>query len=785
MMNTAACISKVWKAAFLAGMTVTAAVIPAGTVCAATYAYSAEEVMYLTGVREAAGRNEIMYTLYDLDEDGICELLISAKDGSEDTLTVFRYDEETGTALAGESLTGKEREAVLKSLPQPGDGYVWVDESQWADGSIIGVTQQTGDPGPENDFYLSSGYDWLSRTHVALAGDSSSVVEDLEEAMSRNKEMMFHDREHFQGEDIERLRDYYDMATDWERRDTEGVEPVQKYLDAVRKISSLAELTDFLTNPETDPFCTMLYLTVTLDERDTSEWVLEIDEDEFSVLPRIFHNGSKEDIDDTRVDFTMQAEHVLARSGFSQEEIEGILAGCFEVEDILLPCAWLEEEDGEETKGFLPMEEVTASWRNFPLERLLHAYGVTGGKLRVYFPAYMQTLDELYTERNLPALKSYLLAHIACKACAYLDLQAAACSMGMNEDASPEELQDAKERLNEGYFRETVSERGLLGVAEENAWMTFFVDMDVRRELTDLSQEIRNTFREMLLSKAWLSDKGKEVALEKLDNMSISVMRPDTLIDSSYLDVDTEGSFLDTYAKLSVSRMKHNLSFVGEKREKGDWRYDLRPEIASSVSNAFYYGSFNQFFILSGFVSEDTFQTDMPYEKKLAMLGEIIGHEMTHGFDPQGIGYDQNGNLVTSKEHPEGWMPEEDYRAFLERAEKIADYFDHICPLPYSTCPGSTVWGEAAADIGGLSICLAIAEKQENFDYDLFFKTYTTLWLMQSTLSREYGDLYDAHPLRHLRINVTVQQFDEFLAVYGVEPGDGMYLDPDKRIAIW
>lgn len=43
----------------------------------------------------------------------------------------------------------------------------------------------------------------------------------------------------------------------------------------------------------------------------------------------------------------------------------------------------------------------------------------------------------------------------------------------------------------------------------------------------------------------------------------------------------------------------------------------------------------------------------------------------------------------------------------------------------------------------------------------------------------------DAHPLSNLRANVTAQMFSEFYDSYGVKEGDGMYLAPESRIAIW
>ena len=43
----------------------------------------------------------------------------------------------------------------------------------------------------------------------------------------------------------------------------------------------------------------------------------------------------------------------------------------------------------------------------------------------------------------------------------------------------------------------------------------------------------------------------------------------------------------------------------------------------------------------------------------------------------------------------------------------------------------------------------------------------------------------DEHPLKYLRVNVVLQQFDEFLETYGIQEGDNMYLAPEDRIFIW
>ena len=53
--------------------------------------------------------------------------------------------------------------------------------------------------------------------------------------------------------------------------------------------------------------------------------------------------------------------------------------------------------------------------------------------------------------------------------------------------------------------------------------------------------------------------------------------------------------------------------------------------------------------------------------------------------------------------------------------------------------------------------------KKENFDYDKFYRAYANLWLIKTNLMVAQALVEDVHPMNYLRINCTLQQFDEFL----------------------
>ena len=110
-----------------------------------------------------------------------------------------------------------------------------------------------------------------------------------------------------------------------------------------------------------------------------------------------------------------------------------------------------------------------------------------------------------------------------------------------------------------------------------------------------------------------------------------------------------------------------------------------------------------------------------------------------------------------------------------------------ITPFPgASSVDGNKVANEEIADLGGIKGALAIAKKHEGFDYDKFFRQYAKDFASQISENTEKAYLsFDEHPLNYLRINVGLQQFDEFIETYDIKPGDGMYLAPEYRICVW
>ncbi|MGB3053327.1 MAG: M13-type metalloendopeptidase, partial [Acidimicrobiales bacterium] len=171
-----------------------------------------------------------------------------------------------------------------------------------------------------------------------------------------------------------------------------------------------------------------------------------------------------------------------------------------------------------------------------------------------------------------------------------------------------------------------------------------------------------------------------------------------------------------------------------------------------------------------------------------------------HGFDDQGSRYDGDGNL-------NDWWTPTDRDAFEERTGALVRQYDALEPrqAPGQHVNGSFTLGENIGDLGGLAIAYAawrIATEDENSndanraDVDgnddglsgsqRFFWSWAQAWRSKSR-DEEVARLLaiDPHSPPEFRCNEVVRNIDAFHDAFGVEAGDGLWLEPSDRVSIW
>ena len=380
-------------------------------------------------------------------------------------------------------------------------------------------------------------------------------------------------------------------------------------------------------------------------------------------------------------------------------------------------------------------------------------------------------LNELYTEENLVKIRDSMIVKAAISSAGSLDRECYEWSV---------ECSNAISGSNGMLPDETVFSSKVANALPwpvSRLYTEKYLSQEDKDRISGMIDEIIEEYHGIIEEADFLSDETKEAAAGKLDAMGKGVLWPDdwSAYDSEGLEIDSAedgGSLWDAFKAVSRFAISKDIKEYPEPVDKDRWLYP------PTAVNCYYNPQANNIVILGAFARGRLYDPEMSDEELYAKLGTVIGHEISHAFDSTGAQFDKDGNMNQ-------WWTEDDLSAFKERNDKLVAYFDKIHPWEGQDYMASIKSGEACADMGGIKCMLRIAAKKDDFDYDEFFRAYADLWDAKGTLGTTYAYIRDSHPLSYLRVNCTLQQYDEFLDFYGIEEGDGMYLAPEDRVNIW
>jgi len=170
-------------------------------------------------------------------------------------------------------------------------------------------------------------------------------------------------------------------------------------------------------------------------------------------------------------------------------------------------------------------------------------------------------------------------------------------------------------------------------------------------------------------------------------------------------------------------------------------------------------------------------------------IGAVIGHEIGHGFDDQGSKYDGDGNLKS-------WWTEADRRRFEERTKLLVTQYDRYEPVPGHKVNGALTIGENIGDLGGLAIAWKAWRRSLQGQAapaidglsgeQRFFMGWAQAWrhkYREADLIQRLKT--DPHAPDEYRCNGVVINLPAFHETFGVQPGDRLWLAPEKRVSIW
>lgn len=646
--------------------------------------------------------------------------------------------------------------------------------------SILQGNLPAEQPEAKNDLYTHYAYDYLEAHQLQ---PSSALADHATELEATNLAVIKDSSK--TGHDLDQLRIFFDQAADAEGLQKAGLSEIQPYLDRIDAVTSIDEMNTLLSADDF-PFSPFVIAYIsTGDTRDVN--IVTITPNLALVHPFDVGGVYYQDTDDPQMQQAMDAALQntaglplldLVAAGMDSDAINKAFPELIAFEKAHGKYAdyngkFNQLEFGAMAENarnsFFTLDELIASCPNFPMKETLDKLGKGASPQYFVFHEWLDAFNGVWTEENLETIKLIAKMKVLSETRPYRDPSLLNQVLAQTSQPVP----DA-----EAFAYEACNQQDTFAILLAQTYVDETLGPNAKPRLTEMSQQLVDTWKDLVNNTPWLGEESQKRIIEKLDNMTLNVLEPTGgYYDFSGLELtptDEGGTLIGNYLKLKQYRLDQESKMVGQPAVPASTWFVVRP----TEMNAFYDQPSNSINITPGFVTSLLYADDMSDQDLLAGIGFTIGHEISHGFDYQGAQFDAYGtpNLVFS---------DADVDAFVLKTSMLASYYKGLEIGPGYMVDGEHVVTEAAADLGGMQAILELANKTEGTDYEAFFDKVANMWATVVPGAALPNLMMDAHPLMNHRVNVSVQMFDPMYEALGVSEGDTMYLAPEERVNIW
>lgn len=299
----------------------------------------------------------------------------------------------------------------------------------------------------------------------------------------------------------------------------------------------------------------------------------------------------------------------------------------------------------------------------------------------------------------------------------------------------------------------------------------YYYTEEMDEQLHRMYEDIIRGYRELMTEATWLTEATRAEMIKKLENM-VFVIGAGKRHEINEEDAKLVGKdIFETYVNAKRAEVDEQINNIGKKIDKSE------SAMASYWVNACY-SSCNTFTITVAIMHSPFFDVNADYASNMGGLGMVMGHEIGHAFDSNCIYYDENGKYDPSR------ICEEDIEELSNRLTQIEEYYSSFTIMDIYHVDGVKTSGENYADKGAMECLMKIITDDK--DREKLFENYARIWL---EITCDEAALYnlenDEHSPAEIRVNAVLSATPEFYEVYDVQPSDGMYVEPERRVGRW
>ncbi|MET0523886.1 MAG: M13-type metalloendopeptidase [Nocardioides sp.] len=631
---------------------------------------------------------------------------------------------------------------------------------------------------PQDDLFGHVNGRWLDETEIPQDRSSWGPFVQLADTAEEQVRQIIEDLAAADpaslSDDARKIGDLYASFMDEDGIAKRGLRPVKPLIDAVEGLRDVRDLAAFLGEFERVGGHGLFGSYVNTDDRNSDRYLFHLVQGGLGLPDESYYRDDK--FADVREKYVAYLTTLLGLA--EHEDPAAAAAKILEIDTLLAKGHWerADTRDVQKTYNLMTAEQLKELCPSFDWDAYVTNLGGNAETIAescVRQPSYLQHLTGVLDEISIEDWKQWMLFHVLRAAAPYLTDDFVATNFdfyGRTLNGTPE--------LRARWKRGVALVEGAIGEAVGEEYVARHFPPEAKAQMDDLVGNLLEAYRRSIGALDWMGEETKQRAYEKLDTFRPKIGYPEKFRDYSDLQVSPD-DLLGNVASAAAFETDRQLRKIGSPVDRDEWF--MLPQTV----NAYYNPGTNEICFPAGILQRPFFSPDADAAENYGGIGAVIGHEIGHGFDDQGAQYDGAGNL-------NDWWSADDKSAFEVKSKALIEQYDAFEPraLPGEHVNGALTVGENIGDLGGLTISHKAYVISRNGEANeearrALFMNWAYCWRTKRRKEQEQQYLtIDPHSPPEFRANI-VRNLDEFHEVFATTEGDGLWLDPEKRVRIW
>ena len=637
---------------------------------------------------------------------------------------------------------------------------------------------------PGDDFYSYANGAWLKANPIPpdqtewggflqLFENNSEVLHGILEAAAKQTNAP-------KGSVTQLSGDFYAIAMDSARAETEGAKPIAEELGRLAAIDSKDALVDEFARLQTIGVRVPFGLGVNQDAKQSTVMIVQLGQSGLGLPDRDYYLKADAPSVKIREQYLTHVTNMFKLTGDNDADAAAHAQTVMDVETRLARASMtrVERRNPEATYHKMSLDTLQALTPAMPWVRLYAGMHVTDTRaVNVAQPDFFREVDAMVGAVPLGDWKTYLRWHVAHNSAPFLS------SNFVNEDFDfyGKTLSGAKV-LRPRWKRARGWVDNFVGEALGQLYVAKAFSPEAKARAKVMIEDLRTELSARIDALPWMSAETKVQAQRKLAAFGVKIGYPDAWRDYSALTIDRNSLVGDVQRSLQFE-FQRNLNKLGQPVDRKEWG------MTPPTVNAYYNSRRNEIVFPAGILQPPFYDANADDAINYGGIGAVIGHEMTHGFDDQGRKSDADGNL-------KDWWTADDAAQYTMRADLVQKQFDGFVAIDSMHVNGKLTLGENLADLGGVSVAYGAlqrrlkAKPQGKIDgftpEQRFFLSFAQIWrenIRPESLKLQLNT--DPHSPGHFRCNGPLSNMPEFAQAFGLKDGVAMVRPEEIRAKIW